>query len=409
MPELTGTGCRRPPVTATAHGPAVAPAAVVRTVAAAAVSTVLASLPVFLLGGLAVLIREELDFGELQLGLAVSVFFTVAALTAVPAGRVAHRLGAWATTVLAAGLSAACLVALALAGSYSAVLAALAVAGSANALAQIGSNQSLAQAVPAGRQGLAFGVKQSAVPAATLLAGLALPVLGLTLGWRAAFVGAALLSVVYVALAPRPGRRRSASVSRATRTGDPAVRALAVLALAAALGSAAANSLGAFLVESAVSVGLSPARAGLLLAGGSALGVVMRLLAGWHADTRPDGHLAVVCLMLGTGALGMTLLATGSTPALLPGTALAIGLGWSWPGLLTFAVVRLNPAAPAVATSITQTGVFAGGAAGPLLFGLLVETSSYRLAWAVAALALLAAALLMAVGSRLLQVGPGRR
>lgn len=160
-----------------------APRRVGRTVAAAALSTVLASLPVFLLGGLAVLVRDELNFGELQLGLAVSVFFTMAALSAVAAGRIASRLGAWATAVLAAALSAGSLAGIALAPSYAWLLAALAVAGVANALAQIGSNQALVQVLPRDRQGLAFGVKQSAVPASTLLAGLALPVLGLTLGW----------------------------------------------------------------------------------------------------------------------------------------------------------------------------------------------------------------------------------
>lgn len=379
------------------------PAAVGRTVAAAALSTVLASLPVFLLGGLAVLVRGELGFGELQLGLAVSTFFAVAAATAVPAGRVAHRLGARRTTVLGAWLSAAALVAMALAGSYAALLVALSVAGVANSLAQIGSNQALARAVPAARQGLAFGVKQSAVPAATLLAGLALPAIGLTLGWRAAFLGAALLALVYVVLVPRAARPVAAARPRADRTGDAAVGALTVLSLAGALASGAANALGAFLVESAVSVGLSAGAAGLLLAGGSALGVVVRLLAGWRADAREGGHLAVVIAMIGTGAFGMALLATTSVPLLVPGTALAFGLGWSWPGLLTFAVVRLNPAAPAIATSITQTGIFAGGATGPLLFGLLIEAFSYRVAWSVAALALLGSALLMTVARRMLR------
>ena len=87
---------------------------------------------------------------------------------------------------------------------------------------------------------------------------------------------------------------------------------------------------------------------------------------------------------------------------MLVGTALVFGLGWSWPGLLTYAVVRLNPAAPAVATSITQTGVFAGGATGPVVFGLLVQAGSYRVAWSAAAVAMLLAAGLMGVGRRML-------
>lgn len=380
-----------------------------RTVAAAALSTVLASLPVFLLGGLAVLVRRELGFGELQLGLAVSAFFTVAALTSVPAGRVASSLGAWATTVLAAGLSATALIAMAAAPSYLALLAALAVAGVANAFAQIGSNHALAQVVPRARQGLAFGVKQSAVPAATLLAGVSLPVVGLTLGWRATFVGAALLALVYVGLAPRPPRGGPLRSARHDAAGDAARRALAVVAVAAALGAAAANALGAFLVVSAVTSGVSPGTAGFLLGGGSAVGIAVRLLVGWWADSRTGGHLVIVAAMLGSGAFGMALLATTSVPFLVPGTVLAFGLGWSWPGLLTFAVVRLNPGAPAVATSITQTGVFAGGATGPLLFGLLVEAGSYRVAWSAAALALLVAALLMTVGRRMLLADRARR
>ena len=363
--------------------------------AAAALSTVVGSLPVFLLGGLALLIRDELQFGALQLGIAVSTFFGVAAVTAVPAGRIAAWLGAWTSTVLAAALSASALVALALASSYPFILAALAVAGMANALAQIGTNQALAQVVPADRQGFAFGVKQSAVPASTLLAGLAVPLVGLTFGWRASFFAGVLLAIGYVLVAPRPQGRRAAPTGNANRSGDTAGRALAVVAVAGAFGAGAAGSLGAFLVESAVADGMSPSAAGLLLAGGSAVGVVMRLLVGWGADRRARGLLVVVAGMLGGGALGMALLATSSVTALVPGTALAFGLGWSWPGLLTFAVVRLNPTAPAVATGITQTGQFAGSATGPLLFGLMVENSSYRVAWSAAAIALLAAALLM--------------
>jgi MFS family permease len=381
------------------------PSLVWRTVAAGGLSTVLASLPVFLLGGLAVLVRSELVFSEVQLGLAASVFFTVAALSAVPAGRVAARTGAWAATVLAAVTSSLALFAMALAPSYTLLLVALAVGGVANSLAQIGTNGSLAEVVPAHRQGLAFGVKQAAIPAATLVAGFALPLVGLTLGWRVTFAGAALLALVYVVLAPRPTRDRPAGRRSGGRTGDAAVQALAVVAVAAALAAAAVNGLAAFLVESAVAAGLSLSAAGVLLGSGSALGICARIGVGWLADRRGRGHLAIVAGMMATGAVGMSLLATGAVPAFFAGTALVFALGWSWPGLMTFAVVRSNPSAPAVATSYTQTGVFAGGATGPVVFGLLVQAESYSLAWSVAAGAMLAAAGLMVIGRRMLLAG----
>ena len=382
------------------------PPPVLRTVGAAALSTVLGSLPVFLLGGLAVLVGEELGLGELQLGLAVSVFFTAAAVAAVPAGRLVARLGARRSTVAAALVSAVTLLVCAAAPGYAVLVAALAVAGAGNALAQIGSNEALARVVPPRRQGLAFGIKQSAVPAATLLAGLALPVLGLTLGWRAAFAGAALVAVGCVALAPADAPAAPRAPGSPAPAPDPERGPLVVVALAAALGSGAAGGLGAFLVVAAVQVGLSPGQAGLLLAAGSGLSVAVRLAAGWDADRRTGGHLTVVTAMLGSGALGMALLATGSPALLLPAVVLAFALGWGWPGLLNLAVVRLHPSAPAAATSVSQGGVFLGAALGPVLFGLVVELASFRAAWSAAAVALLAAAGLMRVGRRLLEPAP---
>ena len=371
--------------------------------AAAALSTILGALPVFLLGALGVLVRGDLDFSQGQFGLAVSAYFTVSALASVPAGRAAEGLGAWWTTVLAAGLSALALLGVAFAvTSYAGLLVALALAGCGSALAQIGSNDAVARGVPTGRQGLAFGVKRAAVLGASLIAGLTLPLVALPLGWRPTFALAAGMAVVYVLMAPGPRRRPSGTARRTGGRADIPVPALVVIGMAAALGSGSANAMGAFLVEYAVDEGRGAASAGLLLAGGSGLGVVVRLVMGWLADVRARGHLAIVAAMLAGGAAGMLLIATGG-PALTIGVTLAFGLGWSWPGLLTFTVVRLNPTAPAVATSIIQTGAFTGGALGPLMFGLGVAGTSYPVAWCAAAAAMLAAGVLLLVARRLLR------
>jgi hypothetical protein len=85
------------------------------------------------------------------------------------------------------------------------------------------------------------------------------------------------------------------------------------------------------------------------------------------------------------------------------GVLLGFGLGWSWPGLLNFAVVQLHPQAPAAATSITQTGVYAGGCVGPLTFGATAAAVGYPVAWLGAATALLAAAIMMIVAGWLLR------
>jgi len=172
---------------------------------------------------------------------------------------------------------------------------------------------------------------------------------------------------------------------------------LILLALGIGLGSAAAVPLGAFIVASGVDAGLRVESAGILLAAGGVVGIVVRLALGWLADRRSAGHLRIVAGMLIAGTAGFVLLATGVSWLFVLGTLLAFGAGWGWHGLFNFAVVKYNPNAPAAATGITQTGAAAGSAAGPFLFGVIVESASYGTAWLSAgAAALIAVAAILA-------------
>jgi MFS family permease len=360
---------------------------------AVAVATV-GVLPAFLTGGLVVQIRSELDFGSAALGLAVAVFFASASLASVVMGRVVERIGAHRGMRLSAVGSAASLLSIALfAGSWRGLVACLVLGGLANAVAQPATHLSLAREVPAGRQGVSFGIKQAAIPTATLLAGLAVPGIAVTLGWRWAFAGGAALALLIALLVPAEtlgGVRRL----KEARAGDVAVAPLVLLALGIGLGSTAATPLGAFIVESSVASGLHVGTAGLLLALGSAAGIVVRVWFGHLADGMGGGRLRLVAAMLGVGVVGFVMLASGKAGLILPGTLLAFGAGWGWPGLFNFAVVKTNPGAPAAATGITQTGASGGAALGPLVFGLVVEATSYGVAWlvcgAIAAIALVA-------------------
>jgi predicted MFS family arabinose efflux permease len=381
--------------------PTTAPTRPVRASAGAIATTIACVLPVFLLGGLAVQMGEELRFSPAGLGLAVSVYFGVSALASVPSGALVERLGPAVVARAGILLSAGSLLAVALlARSYAVLVVLLAVGAGANALGQLASNMALARQVPAGRQGLSFGVKQAAIPISTLLAGAAVPAFALTVGWRWAFVaaaGAALAALPAVPTDPhRPaGAHRERGAGRATTP-------LVVLGVAATLAAAAANALGTFLVDSAAGRGLDPALAGLTLTLGSAVCVAGRVGSGWLADRRARGHVAVIAGMLVVGAGGLGLLAAAGPVPLVAGVVLGFGLGWAWPGLLNFAVVRLHPQAPAAATSITQTGVYAGGCVGPLGLGAVAAHAGYPAMWTVAAVAMLLAAALMLAGSRML-------
>lgn len=366
--------------------------------AAAAVSTTCV-LPPFLVGALSVQLRDDLGFGETSLGIAVAVSFTVAGVTSAVAGRLMERIGPATGMRIAAGIAAVALLGMAASSSVEVLTAFLALAGFANTGAQTGSNLLIARGVPRARQATAFGVKQSAIPAAMLLGGIAVPSIGLTVGWQWAFVGGAALalgSAFVVPRSPRPRKqaRRDAGVLRVTPT-------LVVLGLAGGLGATAANTLGAFLVASTVRIGVSEGAAGLLYAGGSAVGLVTRVGVGVFADrSRRSDTLPMVGLMLIGGAVGFGLLATGTRGALVPGVVLAYALGWGWPGLFNWAVVARHPEAPAAATGITQTGVYFGAVTGPIAFGLLAERVSYGAAWSVALACSLAAALAVLAAGR---------
>ena len=238
-------------------------------------------------------------------------------------------------------------------------------------------------------------MKQSSIPLSGVLAGLALPIIGLTVGWRWAFVVAAAASVVVFPLVGRP-RRFVRPLDRPFREGDAPIRALLVIAVGAGLGAAAGNALAAFTVEAAVAHGFEPAAAGLLLTVGSLCGVSMRIVSGWIGDRLGRGSLLVVVVMQLIGVVGYLALAVAGTsaPATILATMLAFGAGWGYQGLILLAIARSNPTSPATAMAVVRLGPSIGAMLGPLLVGALISGGGYGLAWlTTAALALLAAIL----------------
>jgi MFS family permease len=388
MAQLHSTAATRPPISP------------IRAAVGALTTTIAVSVPVFLVGGLAVQISDELGFSPAGLGLAVSAYFGASALASVPAGALVERYGSVRVSRAGIALAAASLIGVAVAANALwSLIAILALGAGANAMGQLASNTSLSRHVPPRRQGLSFGVKQAAIPVSTLLAGAAVPAVALTVGWRWAFVLAGVLAAAAVTLVPRdaepPRPRSGAAEKRATG-------ALVVIGVAATLAAAAANALGTFLVDSAVARGIAPGPAGLALTLGSAVCIAARVGGGWQADRHPGRQVGVIAGLLACGAAGLLLLALPGTIPLVIGVLMGFGLGWSWPGLMNFAVVRLHPQAPAAATSITQTGVYAGGCVGPLGLGTLATATSYPTMWVVAAIAMLLAGALMLLGSHLL-------
>jgi MFS family permease len=375
-----------------------------------ALGIVAAILPVFLLGSLSIEIRSELGYGEATAGLILASFFGASAVVSSRIGRVIDRVGPRRGLSVALGGVIVLQLLIGGAAAHPVVLAALAAAaGVCNATAQLSANVFIARDLPAHRQGLGFAVKQSAMPGASLVAGLTLPAIALTLGWRWVFLLGATLAagamVLVRARLPRDVARTAAHTHAAAQEDPPPRGALGSLAVAAAFATAAAITLGGFFVESAIDAGIDTGVAGLAFAAGSLVSILVRLGVGIAADRRPGNLLGVVAAMLALGALTSIWFTWRSPAVQLIGVPLAFGAGWAWPGLFNLSVVRAAPGFPGRATGITQTGTYVGGAAGPILFGAVAEAAGFTAAWWLAALLGVGAAVAVLLGRAVLTGG----
>lgn len=364
--------------------------------AATVVGTTASVFPAFLTGAVGVQLRNSIGIDDAGLGLAIGAFFMGAALGSALLGGVAERMGG--PRAMRAGLmitvTAGALIA-ALARSSSAFFVLLFLAGAANALTQPAANLMLSESLGSKRLGFAFAIKQSGMPSATLLGGLAVPALALTLGWQSAYGAGVLLAFGALAMIPN-APSASATRARGARRNRPdlPLRLMVLYAMVGGFGAASAGALVGFLVSAAESADFSPASAGLLLTGGSIIGIGSRILQGRLADSGRVLPIRQAALLFALGGLGMLILALDRTGTYLIGIVPAFGFGWAWPGLFNLSVVRNNPSAPAAATGISQTGVYIGAGAGPAVGGFIVEFAGYPGLWLAGATASFAAAAL---------------
>ena len=167
-------------------------------------------LPLALVSAQVLQLEEDIGFRVGQLGLATAAYFGAAALGANPAGRVVARLGPGRSLRIGALLTLAACVIAGTAVIWWVIPLATAIGGMGNGLTQVASNLAIFDGVARERQGVGFGAKQAAVPLASVLAGISLPVIGLVFGWRWAFVLAGVIAahVGRIGSPPRHGKGR---------------------------------------------------------------------------------------------------------------------------------------------------------------------------------------------------------
>lgn len=198
------------------------------------------------------------------------------------------------------------------------------------------------------------------------------------------------MTFVLSAVRPEPRPLRATPAQERVRFD-----ALAMLMTGIALGFAAAKVFSSFLADASVAAGLGLGPAGLLVAASGAIAITARLSVGVLADRRMGSQLDVVAWMLASGAVGFALLATGRPTGMVAGTVLVGAGAWGYNGLFYLSVTRLMRGRPAAGTGLMLSGASAGGAIGPVVFGVIVDRASYGPAWLVVAVWVLLAACCM--------------
>lgn len=363
--------------------------------AATSASTV-SAIPVFLLGAMGFFIRSDIDFGQPQLGLAISAFWVAMAIGGIPGGRIGQGLGATASIRIGVLVSMAVLLGLVFATSWLAIVSLMVIAGFANALTQPAVDLALFQGVPKDKLSLAFGIKQTALPGAAFLAGIGVPLVANTVGWRWGFAVGALVGAPAILFMPRLSDfRQNSKVSESL--GNVRLRGIFAFVLAFALAMIAVSATAAFYVESVIAGGNSAGLAGLFLAAGGIFGMLGRFIFAWRLGNSGQSLLSTSVIMSigGLGLIGLVYVHSGWQLLLV--TLVAIGAGWGWNGLLTLAVVTSYPKTPARASGYIVLGAASGGIIGPALFGVVVQSQGFAVSWTLASACFFFAALILLI------------
>ncbi|MFD1513359.1 MFS transporter [Halomarina rubra] len=349
------------------------------------------------------IIREEFGLSESLVGVFLTAALLGYTLGLFPSGAAVDGFGEKRTMVVGLAALAVAAVGVSLAPSYGLLLGAGGLLGAAYSTAMPASNRAIVASSPPGRQGLAMGLKQVGVTAGSGVASVLVTGIAAVAAWQLGFWVVAALAGGYALgfLALYDGSRGTGELSLPDLDGLRANRPFLLLVAAGLfVGASIFSMLGYTVLYVEDVVGGSAAVGGAVLALTQVTGSVGRIGAGSLAD-RLGGARGAATVALGQMALAVVLfgaLATGDWS--LPVVAvLFVGLGLSIHGSTGVFYSCLSALVDdddiGGATAGGQTAINVGGLLTPPLFGLLVETGGYDLAWGLLGATTLAATVLL--------------
>jgi fucose permease len=370
------------------------------------------------LGALAPTLRTSLHLTTAEVGL-IAGLVSLGALTAsVPAGHVTDRIGAGRSLTLALlGVTAGVIIAMLAPGRW-VFLGGAFVAGLGYGAVNPATNVLSTALVPRRRRALFLSVKQTGVTVGGLAAGLALPRVAQSLGWRSALALAIAVLLAGVLMGLWAARREAEGWFDSTR-GAPAGRSastslslprVAPTALFGFVMSGVQFSLAGYLTVYLVDAhGFSKTTAGTALSVAFASACVGRIAWGWLSDHWFASHATTLSLIAVASAAAIAAMASGIGGVSLWLIMVMIGLSSiAWNGV--YMALITEPATRdglGRATGRGLTAIYAGSALVPPLLGAVKDaTDSWPVAWGVAVGAvLLAGAVLAGTSRRLVPVG----
>jgi sugar phosphate permease len=334
--------------------------------------------------------RYGLSLGETGVLIAASLAGSV--LTLVPWGYATDRFGERLVLVTGIGGCGLALLGAAAAHGFWALLGALVTAGMLGASVQSASGRAVMAAFPADQRGLAFGIRQTAIPIAGFAVSLTLPhVARASTGWGFAVLGLSCLSAAIVGGVVI----RDVPVREGGGGADPLRdRRLWRIALGSALVVAPQMCVVGFMVLLLHDHrGVSPSRAAAALAVVQLLGIAGRIGAGrWSDLTRSRlGPLRAIALLDSVLVLVCAVLLDAPLVLLVPALVAAGAVAMSWNGLAFAAAIEaVGHRRSGVAIGLQQSVLNGFSAVYPGLFGALVGATSWTWGFlAVAGLPLL--------------------
>jgi MFS family permease len=321
---------------------------------------------------------EGLGLTRFQVAFIVPSIYLAGLLFSLPGGRLADRLGVRPAFLGGLALGAAGLLAAALAPGFLAFLACLFVAGAGWSVVNPTLGKAIMDVFPVRERGIAMGVKQMGLTIGGVISALALPAIAAALGWRYAMGTCALVVALPVALGWYPlgafrAGSRAVSPDHLAGTGSSwwwARRPALVIFFATGfvLGMVQAAVLSYLPLFTIQALGFDKIGAGMLVAASQAGGAVSRLALGAASDRWFTGRRSL--WITGTGAVGAAIFGLYAVwPATAPLTA----------GLLAFATgvgaygwVGIFFVISAEAGGPREAGLLSGVAFAAIVLGLLV-------------------------------------